>query len=770
MMREALTYQTTTIFGLYPLVCCFLLFGISIFKVLDRFKDQELGYLVLGLIFLGSSMIDIFNKDEGPLQNPKDSFYYGYGVALFQKIIIDKLPNRKYQLLIRVICMFAYPLLVSFNQCGPFFCQIMLSGLSLYMDLVSECNQKKLFQSYNNYKQQLVKFKNLVENGIPQGISIIKQDLSSCLFGNDAFRRLVKINGKMSTRAHFSQFFIQNNPENGQTSPSQSENKTLVDLIETAKQRWEQGHPDEEFSCNVIYSKCDIKNINNVEEEYCQDNIYEAKISQIIWDEEPAIAIMIYDITTQYTILSLKAADAQKDALLATVSHELRTPLNGMLGMIQVIQKRIKDIEILHYLKICKNSGSLLLSLVNSLLDLNQIQAKTIKLYPQRINLEELLNDMVNLFEVQCQQKKIYLKVKLMMSPADKYIFTDQERLSQILINLIGNALKFTSEGGITISVAPSKHKDHVEFSVTDTGVGIKEEDKKKLFQVYGKLDQANSRMNQQGVGLGLTISNNLAKLLSNVSELQSIKLESHYGKGSNFHFFVKKRLDFLDNQPNQENPLNTSANLDESSFMESNSIDQKINNYLTPLPKNLESLKSSPINSSSFQDIPLHKTIAKSLKVSQWSTDVSSPSVIIVDDNPFNLIVAEHLVAAQGCKVKTALSGKAAIDLVVNTWLKSEQICLILMDLQMPEMDGYQTTRNLKNLMQNKRIPEIPIVALTANDSEADKRACFESGMSEHLSKPLKEGDLTRVLRRYSTADSLQSRSNRKEFKTTIH
>ncbi len=174
-------------------------------------------------------------------------------------------------------------------------------------------------------------------------------------------------------------------------------------------------------------------------------------------------------------------------------------------------------------------------------------------------------------------------------------------------------------------------------------------------------------------------------------------------------------------------------------------------------------------LNSSSFQDIPLHKTIQKALKDHQLSTASSIPSVVIVDDNPFNLIVAEHLVAAQGCKVKTALSGKAAIDLVVDTYMKSEPISLILMDLQMPEMDGYQTTRNLKNLMQTKKIPEIPIVALTANDTEADKRACFESGMKEHLSKPLKETDLTRILRRYSTADSLP-RSNRKEFKTTIH
>jgi len=171
----------------------------------------------------------------------------------------------------------------------------------------------------------------------------------------------------------------------------------------------------------------------------------------LTWDEKPALYIILHDITQQNTILQLKiAANHQKDKILATVSHELRTPLNSMLGMVQIMQERIKDKELQHYLKICNNSGYLLLGLVNSILDLNLIRANKLKLSPQTISLKDFLQEIKELFDFQCQQKTIYLQTKI--SPLlPKQITTDKNRLSQIFINLIGNALKFTSRGGIMI-------------------------------------------------------------------------------------------------------------------------------------------------------------------------------------------------------------------------------------------------------------------------------------------------------------------------------
>ena len=261
-----------------------------------------------------------------------------------------------------------------------------------------------------------------------------------------------------------------------------------------------------------------------------------------VWDEQPAIALILYDVTQQQTILSLRTADAYKDNLLATISHELRTPLNGILGMLQIMQKYVKDKDILKYIDICKNSGHLLLGLVNSILDLHQIRAKKLKLYPERVNIDTFLKDISSLFEFQCTQKGIDLKVEV--SPVvPPWLITDKNRLSQIFINLVGNALKFTSKGSITISVSPTDHSNYVELSVSDTGIGIKAEDKDKLFRMFGKLEDSDATLNRQGVGLGLTISDNLARVLCCDSEREGIRVESEYNVGSRFYFVIEESL-----------------------------------------------------------------------------------------------------------------------------------------------------------------------------------------------------------------------------------
>ena len=312
--------------------------------------------------------------------------------------------------------------------------------------------------------------------------------------------------------------------------------------------------------------------------------VFEAKVLHITWDEQPAIAIILYDVTQQQTILSLKLADAYKDTLLATISHELRTPLNGILGMLQIIQKCVKDAEILRYIDICKNSGQLLLSLVNSILDLNQIRAKKLKLYPEKLNVHSFLKEICALFEFQCTQKNLLLNVKV--SPkVPRHFVTDKNRLSQILINLMGNALKFTSTGGISILVNPTTHVDYVELSIVDTGIGIKEQEKVKLFKMFGKLEDSDNTLNRQGVGLELTISDNLARLLCCNREKEGIKVDSEDKKGSRFYFVIKRV--YQDTVEESDSSLEKSCmDSNVSSLRELDELEEKMKKYSTPTPK----------------------------------------------------------------------------------------------------------------------------------------------------------------------------------------
>jgi len=640
---------------------------------------------------------------------------------------------------------------------------------SIFLDVDRDKKDQKLFGSYFYSQKQLSRFKDLVASNIPDGIVIITKDFQDCLFTNDSFKELTEDECSRDFGSCLERFLIEEVPldpsigtESNLSSCYTSNKQTLLAFLANYRQNEQQyRHLRNKPLCNVSYMKnmkvMDMdESQNSFREVFNQTELsFEVKVISLIWEEKPAIAIIFHDITQQNTILRLKiAANIQKDRLLATVSHELRTPLNSILGMIQIMLQATKDADILYYLKICSNSGHLLLGLINSILDMNLIRANKLKLYTEAVDIREFLQDITKLFEFQCSQKSIFLKS--MLAPnVPKSVVTDKNRLSQIFINLIGNALKFTQQGGISVSVKGYGNKrEYIEISVEDTGVGIKEEDQNKLFKMFGKLEheKGGTIVNSQGVGLGLTISNNLAKLLcDNNKELEGIKVHSEYKKGSKFTFIIKANLEPVQTTPIIPNSsLDISCNLATEYLDEGDMNEKSLSEYL------------SPIRKRTFFDISrnnfLNKTATFSPKRSLISRKAStsgpsfpSPCVLIVDDNPLNLKVAEFFVKRQMLATKTALYGQVAIDIVMNNDHYRSPIVLILMDLQMPVMDGYQTTRKLRELMEAEEIPLIPIVALTANNTEADRIACLQAGMADHLGKPLKEIDLTKILKKYN-------------------
>jgi len=239
-----------------------------------------------------------------------------------------------------------------------------------------------------------------------------------------------------------------------------------------------------------------------------------------------------------------------------------------------------------------------------------------------------------------------------------KAVVTDKNRLSQIFINLIGNALKFTQHGGITISVSRCfANSDYIEMSVEDTGLGIKEEDKDKLFKMFGKLEneRGGTIVNTQGVGLGLTISNNLAKLLCDRKALEGIKVESEYKRGSKFTFIIKTNLEPLPS-PLPIIPSSAAALMDMSCNLTTEYIDEG-----TTDEKSISEYQSSPIRKKYALEVNRNRKNSAvktallmtstriidriSRKVSTNSPVHTSPCVLIVDDNPLNLKVAEHFV-----------------------------------------------------------------------------------------------------------------------------
>jgi len=398
---------------------------------------------------------------------------------------------------------------------------------------------------------------------------------------------------------------------------------------------------------------------------------------------------------------------------------------------------------------------------------------------------------MRSLFDYSCQLRRLYLDTEV--GPGvPEFICTDKNRLSQILINLLGNAFKFTFHGGVTLKVSlESTYPLKVNFAVADTGIGIKKEDQERLFKMYGKLEQEDKKINTNGVGLGLTISNSLVKLL-NPSENSGIQVESEVNEGTTFSFSIasqnielskgkdiaascsgdissgalnedkdttilKKVELYNENYPKMTTSsqnIDTRRTLvgggngqkqDSDQFRDSEGLDSNSDSRRCLLKKGTLTEKFDENDEIIFKD-------SKSPEPECQSGQSNSQRkwCLVVDDNPFNLMVACHIMEERKFQVKTALNGQEAIKQVRDHAENSLRFNVILMDCQMPVMDGYEATKILKNMMIGREIPICPIIALTANNHDEDhEKLCKDVGMDGYVAKPLQINELETVLKK---------------------
>jgi CheY-like chemotaxis protein len=376
-----------------------------------------------------------------------------------------------------------------------------------------------------------------------------------------------------------------------------------------------------------------------------------------------------------------QSANIAKSRFLATMSHEIRTPMNGILGMAQLLlSTQPNDENYRLYTQTILHSGETLLRLLNDILDLSKVEAGKLTLQSGIVNPEKLLRETLELFKNSAEQKGLTIDAHWLADFNDRYQ-GDEQRLQQMLNNLVNNAIKFTHQGKITIEATPLSNDGDIEFSVTDTGVGIAPEAQKRLFKPFSQLDNSSTRQ-YSGTGLGLSIVQKLAQLMQGESGV-----ESQSGKGSRFWFRVK--LETLTDIPTSE---------------------AKQNVYTDALAQ-------------------------------------LNGRILVVEDNLINQMVVENQLQQFGLQPFLAENGQQAVEFVKK---QADQIDAILMDIQMPVMDGYQATQIIREWEQtHQRIP-IPIIALTADAFEEDRQKGLALGMNDYLTKPLNQELLIRVLSHY--------------------
>ncbi|MBQ7268077.1 MAG: response regulator, partial [Synergistaceae bacterium] len=394
-----------------------------------------------------------------------------------------------------------------------------------------------------------------------------------------------------------------------------------------------------------------------------------------------------------------RRANSAKSEFLANMSHEIRTPINAVLGMNEMIIRESTSDRITTYARNVESAGKNLLSIINDILDFSKIEAGKMEIAEGDYKLSSVLNDVTNMIVFKARQKDLEFTVKVDEELPD-VLYGDEVRVRQVVTNVLNNAVKYTHEGNVSLSVSGGKIYDNdgtetinLIFKISDTGIGIKEEDLPKLFKKFERIDLVQNNT-VEGTGLGLSITHNLLRLMNG-----RIEVESEYGKGSTFIIYLPQRVV-------SEEPIGN--------------FHDKFDRYVHTMRAYQESFKAPEAH------------------------------LLVVDDTDMNLTVIEGLLSKTELQLDTASGGREALALT-----REKVYDLILMDQRMPIMDGTQTMKAIREQPEGMN-RQTPIICLTADAVSGARNKYLAEGFTDYLSKPVEGPSLEAALIKYLPSEKI--------------
>ncbi|MCR5249735.1 MAG: response regulator [Lachnospiraceae bacterium] len=392
-------------------------------------------------------------------------------------------------------------------------------------------------------------------------------------------------------------------------------------------------------------------------------------------------------------------ASRAKSDFLANMSHEIRTPINSILGMNEMILRESDDRMVLVYADNVRNAGNTLLAIVNDILDFSRIEAGKMEIFTTDYDLSLMINDLVNMIRGRAENKELLLKTEI--DPGiPRILHGDEVRIKQIIINILTNAVKYTEKGSVTFSVGYENAEDTedeilLHVSVADTGIGIRKEDMAKLFSEFERIEEKRNR-GIEGTGLGLNITKHLLEMMGS-----TLEAESEYGKGSVFSFRLRQKV-----------------------------------------------VSREPMGD--YEDCARASLMKRKKTGGRFTAPTAD--VLVVDDNPMNLMVFKSLLKRTLIRVDMAESGDECLALTEN-----KHYDLIFLDHMMSEKDGIETLQELRSKEQNPN-RDTKTICLTANAVSGAREQYLAAGFDDYLAKPIESGKLEQMLRKYLPAEKIRT------------
>ena len=417
----------------------------------------------------------------------------------------------------------------------------------------------------------------------------------------------------------------------------------------------------------------------------------DGKIARILWvtediDKERRERERLIDASERAV-----AASEAKSAFLSNMSHEIRTPINAVLGMNEMILRECDDKNILGYSENIRSAGSTLLGLINDILDFSKIEAGKMEIIPVDYDLSSVINDLVNMIQTKADAKGLKLEFEISRE-VPKLLHGDEVRIKQIVTNILTNAVKYTEKGRVTLCIDYEKIPDEedcilLDVAVKDTGIGIKEEDMKKLFSEFDRIEEKRNR-NVEGTGLGMSITKRLLEMMG--SELQ---VESKYGLGSKFSFSLRQTVIKWEELGDYE-----------------------------------AAYKASLASRGKYHE----------------KFRAPKAEILVVDDTPMNLEVFINLLKKTEIKIETAATGEEALSLAFD-----KEYDVIFLDHMMPDKDGIETLHEMRERKDAPNL-QTPVICLTANAISGAREKYLAEGFDNYLTKPIDSEKLEEMLIEY--------------------